>query len=63
MRDPNQDDERRIRCAIALLPFCHARKGRETNKKDRQMEAAREAASKFSAGAPPAKVFSFPRRD
>jgi hypothetical protein len=57
MNSPDEPKERRDRMAVAAAPFCHARKGEGTGKKDEKNEAARRAGTgKFAAGRPPLAV-------
>jgi len=54
MRDPQEDEDRRARMAIAAAPFCHPRKGEGAGKKEEKAGKAQQAASgKFAAGRPP----------
>jgi len=53
MRDPYEDIDRRIRCAIAAAPFCHAKKGEGTGKTEKAERAKVAGHGKFSPGKPP----------
>ncbi len=53
MRDPQADQLRRDRMAIASAPFIHARKAEAGTKRDDADVAAKRAASKFIPAAPP----------
>jgi len=54
MRDPQEDEDRRARMAIAAAPFCHARKGEGAGKKEEKADKAKQAGvGKFAAGRPP----------
>jgi len=56
MRDPNEDEDRRARMAIAAAPFCHSRRGEGTGKEDRAERALRAGSGKFSPSKPPIKL-------
>jgi hypothetical protein len=58
LNDPNQSDERRIRAAIAALPYCHAKKTNKSNgiKGDRAEAARQASAGRFASGMAPKKV-------
>lgn len=56
MRDPQANQLRRDRMAIASAPFVHARKAEAGTKRDDADVAAKKAASKFSPAAPPKLV-------
>jgi len=56
MRDPNEDQDRRCRMAIAAAPFCHARKGEGSGKEDRAKRARTAGTGKFASGKPPLKM-------
>jgi len=47
MRNPNEPIWRRVKCAIALLPYCHVKAGYKVSKKERQLQAAKEASAGF----------------
>jgi phage terminase small subunit len=54
MNDAKADLKIRADAAKALLPFVHAKKGEVgAGKKEQAVDAARKAAGKFSAAAPP----------
>ena len=53
MRDPNEDGDRRMRAAIAALPYCHARKGEASGKDDKVDRAKKAGRGKFAASKPP----------
>ena len=53
MRDPNEDEDRRARMAIAAAPFCHARKGEGSGKEDKADRARTAGAGRFAASKPP----------
>jgi len=54
MRDPNADDVRSDRMAIAAAPFIHSRKGEGFGKKEERDERAKKAsAGKFAPSSPP----------
>lgn len=56
MNDSGSDAKLRVDAAKALMPFVHAKQG-ETGKKDaRNAAAAKTAAGRFSAAAPPKLV-------
>lgn len=55
MNDQNTEPKLRVDAAKALMPFMHA-KPAEGGKKDAKAEAAKNAASKFGALAPPKLV-------
>ncbi|CAM2151249.1 terminase small subunit [Paraburkholderia tropica] len=55
MNDQSTEPKLRVDAAKALMPFMHAKPG-EAGKKDAKAEAARKAASKFGALAPPLKL-------
>lgn len=55
MNDQNTEQKLRVDAAKALMPFMHQRLG-EGGKKDAKAEAAKKAASKFGALAPPLKL-------
>lgn len=56
MRDPREDLDRRLRCAIAAAPYCHARKGESNGKADKVNRATIAGAGKFSPGRAPLKL-------
>ena len=56
MRDPREDADRRLRCAIAAAPYCHARKGESNSKTEKVNRAAIAGAGKFSSMKPPLKL-------
>ena len=53
MRDPREDLDRRLRCAIAAAPYCHARKGESNGKADKISRATIAGAGKFAPMQPP----------
>lgn len=53
MRDPNEDEDRRARMAIAAAPFCHARKGEGSGKEDKSDRAKAAGSGKFATSPPP----------
>lgn len=55
MNDQNTEPKLRIDAAKTLMPFVHAKVG-EAGKKDAKADAAKKAASKFGALAPPLKL-------
>jgi phage terminase small subunit len=55
MNDQNTEPKLRIDAAKTLMPFMHQKLG-EGGKKDAKAEAAKKAASKFGALAPPLKL-------
>ncbi|MGR2664286.1 terminase small subunit [Chromobacterium haemolyticum] len=57
MNDPELEPRLRIDAAKAMLPFTHKKLG-EGGKKDEKDEAAKRAANKFGALAPPLKLVS-----
>ena len=56
MRDPREDADRRLRCAIAAAPYCHARKGESNGKADKANRATIAGAGKFAPLKPPLKL-------
>jgi phage terminase small subunit len=57
MNDPNEDIKRRVKAAIAALPFCHAKATEGKGKKQKQeIRATAAGAGKFAAGKPPLKL-------
>lgn len=56
MRDPQADQLRRDRMAIAAAPFMHARKAEAGTKKADEQGAAKRAAARFQAATPPKLV-------
>jgi hypothetical protein len=57
MRDPQEDENRRARMAIAAAPFCHARKGDGAGKKEAAAGKAQQAGvGKFAACRPPLQL-------
>jgi phage terminase small subunit len=55
MNDGRTEPKLRVDAAKALMPFVHAKVG-EAGKKDAKADAAKKAASKFGALAPPLKL-------
>ncbi|WP_186120614.1 terminase small subunit [Burkholderia gladioli] len=55
MNDGRTEPKLRVDAAKALMPFVHAKMG-EAGKKDAKGEAAKKAANKFGALAPPLKL-------
>lgn len=55
MNDADLDTKQRIEVAKALMPFMHQKLG-EGGKKERQGEAAKKVAGKFTPGVPPKLV-------
>jgi len=61
INDPNADEARRDRLAIAALPFLHGKVAEEPapSKREQQQEAAEAAATgPFAPGAPPKLIVS-----
>jgi phage terminase small subunit len=57
MNDPNEEASRRDRMAIAAAPFCHARKGEGTGKKEEKDDRAKLAGKgRFAPSQAPLKV-------
>lgn len=56
MNDPDADELRRDRMAVAAAPFLHAKSGETGKKGERQAAAAKVAAGKFAPAAPPRLV-------
>ena len=47
---------KRLRCAIAAAPYCHARKGESNGKADKMNRATIAGAGKFAPLKPPLKL-------
>ena len=56
MRDPREDADRRLRCAIAAAPYCHARKGESNGKADKASRAKIAGGGRFAPLKPPLKL-------
>ena len=56
MRDPNENEDRRARMAIAAAPFCHARKGEGSGKEDKADRASKAASGRYAPAKPPLKI-------
>ena len=55
MNDPRETVARRVRAAVAMLPFLHVKAG-EAGKKVQAAVAAKKAGGKFRPASPPVRV-------